>query len=515
METATQTCLAGTTAGTLRGRIEQGIAVFKGVPYGADTSTRRFEPPAPPPPWAGVRDAFAYGGTSPQPPGPRLGPPDPPQSEDCLVLNVWTPAVGDGGRRPVLFWMHGGGFANLSGSSPAYDGTRLCRRGDVVVVTVNHRLSILGYLAVSLLDDPSFADAANVGQLDLVAALEWVRDNITAFGGDPANVTILGESGGGAKVSTLLAMPSAAGLFHRAVVQSGSMLRFPSNRRAGEVARDITGSLGLAAGDLSALRTMPLDELMAPVSTGASTPESRGLLRPIVDGKVLPRQPFDPDAPAVSAHVPMLIGTNRFETRTQLGLADPRLFDLDWPTLDHVLARRFPGWDVAAMIAGHRDRNPGDKAADAFFTLTTDHWFWTGALTQAERKAAQGAASCWMYRFDFEGRTRRFGAGHANEIPFMFDNLELSGRKPETGPEAQALADVMSEHWLAFARTGDPNVSGRPDWPSFDASNRATMIFDTDSKVEADPRRTERLTLEEVRPPRRARPAPTVDAAAR
>jgi para-nitrobenzyl esterase len=513
METVTETCVVETTAGALQGRIEtpgSGVAVFKGVNYGADTASARFEPPRPPVPWTGVRDAFAYGGTSPQPPGPRLGPPDPPQSEDCLVLNVWAPApaagaVGDGGRRPVLFWMHGGGFTNLSGSSPAYDGTRLCQRGDVVVVTVNHRLSVLGYLAVSLLDDPSFT-AANVGQMDLVAALEWVRDNIGAFGGDPGNVTILGESGGGAKVSTLMAMPAAAGLFHRAVVQSGSILRFPSTRRAGSVARDITAALGLAPDDLAALRTLPVADLLAPVSTGPSTPESRGLLRPIVDGDTLPRQPFDPDAPAVSAPVPMLIGTNRFETRTQLGLADPRLFDLDWPDLDRLLGRRFPGWDVGAMIAGHRDRNPDDTAGDAFFTLTTDHWFWAGALAQGERKAAQtaeaGAAPCWMYRFDFEGRTRRFGAGHANEIPFMFDNLALSGRKPETGPEAQALADAMSEHWLAFARTGDPQVTGRPAWPAYDTAARATKVFDADPGVEHDPRRDERLTLDTFRPPR-------------
>src|SRR5579885_2670928 len=324
-----------TTAGKVRGATVDAIHGFKGIPYGAPTGGRnRFRPPRKPEPWAGVRDALAYGFSSPQPTMGMSGlqtiiggqPRQEPESEDCLYLNVWTPALGDGGKRPVLFWCHGGGFTMGSGSAGFYHGRNLARRGDVVVVTVNHRLGPLGYCYLGDLAGEDYALSGNAGMLDLVAALEWVRDNIAAFGGDPGTVTIFGESGGGAKVSALMAMPSAIGLFHRAIVQSGPGIRLTLPERATTNAEKLLKELDISAREPKQLSSLTTEQIFA--ANARAHPDGRLGWAPVLDSYVLPQHPFEPAAPAISANIPLMIGTNKDEA-TAFFLADAEVSSLD------------------------------------------------------------------------------------------------------------------------------------------------------------------------------------------
>lgn len=478
-----------TTAGKVRGTTAYSIHTFKGIPYGAPTSGRnRFQAPKKPVPWTGVRDALHYGASSPQPKGgmERLrsivgeGQPE-PESEDCLYLNVWTPAVGDGGKRPVMFWCHGGGFTMGSGSSAFYHGAKLASRGDVVVVTVNHRLGPVGYCYLGDLAGEQYAASGNAGMLDLVAALEWVRDNIAAFGGDPGNVTIFGESGGGAKVTVLMAMPAAAGLFHRAIVQSGPGLRMTTRAKATERAERLLRKLGISAGDMDRLQDLPLERLFE-----ANAEVNRNGLRgwgPVVDGDSLPQHPFDPVAPATSAHVPLLIGTNKDEATLFL-LGDPRLEALNATGL-HALVSGFAGDATESLLAAYHDAQPQASSAEIFTAIASDQMMRIHSITQAERKYAQGAAPAFMYLFTWETPVLdgRLKSCHALEIPFVFDNLARATRFTGDRPECQAIADQMSEAWLAFAHSGIPG----PAWPAYTPEERATMIFDQVCRVENDP----------------------------
>jgi para-nitrobenzyl esterase len=511
--TADATTIGRTGQGAVLGRIRDGIAVFTGIPYGADTADHRFEPPRPAPPWTGVRDAFEFGDRSPQAGAPgglslfRDWGEHSGQSENCLALNVWTPGVGDGARRPVLVWLHGGGFGSSSGSVPVYDGRRLARRGDVVVVTVNHRLNVFGYLYLGQLGEElglgeRFADSGNAGMLDLVAALRWVRDNAEAFGGDPGNVTVFGESGGGGKVSMLMAMPAAAGLFHKAVVQSGAWLRALTPERATELARGYLERLGVRPGDPAAVADLarrPAAELVAALGTGRRS----ALITPVLDGRSVPRHPFEPDAAPISAGVPLLIGSNRDEMSLLAGARNPALFELTWDGLVPALAA-FPsvGAEHAAGLAdAYRELYPRHSPARVYFAITTDATIWRNTVRQAERAAARGGAPVYAYQLDWctpvDGG--KWGAPHALDLPLVFDTVASSPSMVGTGADAEAaqrVSDQMSEAWLAFARTGDPGTGALPAWPAYTGTERATMSFDLSPVVLRDPQAAQRALVE-------------------
>lgn len=491
---------ADTMHGEIRGLYEHGIASFKGIPYGDTTAgANRFVPPRRPKPWTGVRDALDWGPSAPQrEPGvtPRVGPLAvstrdlPPEGEDCLVLNVWTPG-GDDARRPVMVWCHGGGFASGSGSSPVTDGANLARRGDVVVVSVNHRLNVLGFTFLEALDG-DFAGSGDAGMLDLVAALEWVRDNIARFGGDPDNVTVFGQSGGGRKVATLLTMPAAKGLFHRAIIQSGATLELVEREQATRVARALLGELGLTPSNLRELQRLPVDRILAAYFATVrkmNVDQMTMGFSPTVDGRAVPRHPFEPDASAVSAEVPVMLGSTRTELTSS---ADAAAFSLDEAGLRErveALLGRHAEHALEVYARAHPEATPSER----YFLIASDERYGAPVMKIAERRAALEAGPVYLYYFawasPYEGG--KYQSPHTIEIPFAFHNLEAS---PLTAgvPRARTLADTVSDAWLAFARTGDPNTAGLAHWPAFDAANRPTMIFDDAPAVANDPIRAER-----------------------
>ncbi|WP_431307589.1 carboxylesterase/lipase family protein [Brevundimonas denitrificans] len=479
--------IIGTGAGPVRLHSGGSGAVWTalGIPYGADTGPRRFQPPDRPAPWSDPLASDAFGPASPQ----RGG--EPNQSEDCLRLNVWTPAP-DAGRRPVIVYIHGGAYATGSGSSPLTNGARLAAKGDVVVVTVNHRLGPLGYASLARLT-PGFEDSGNLGQLDLVFALQWVRDNIAAFGGDPACVTLVGQSGGGAKIATLMAMPAAAGLFHRAVTMSGQQVTASGPLNATRRAEGWLEALGLTSDRIEEVRTLPVERLVE--ASAATDPILGGSLYfgPVLDGRSLSRHPFWPDAPAQSATIPMMIGNTREETLAFLG-GDPANAGLTWEELPARLTPSQMRIDVAPeeVVAWYRRNHPAMSPDQVLIRATTAARSWRAAVIEAEMRAAQGSPA-WVYQLDWASRlpNGRTGAFHTSDIPLVLDNVGAEG-SGAVGPDAQTMADRMSDALLAFARTGDPNHAGLPRWTPYSLARRETMIMDLPPRMENDPRGDER-----------------------
>jgi para-nitrobenzyl esterase len=506
-----------TSAGKIRGYTRNGIYTFKGIPFGASTEgDARFMPPTKPAPWAGLRSSMQYEHVAPQ--GPRSGWAndeeawmfswdDGIQGEDCLRVNIWTPSINDNKRRPVMVWLHGGGFVAGSGQElRSYDGENLCKRGDVVVVSLNHRLGVLGYLDLSNYGD-AYASSANVGMLDIVLALEWVRENIGNFGGNSANVTIFGQSGGGGKVNTLMAMPSAKGLFHRAITQSGSTLRVGVHEKSAKLAAAVLSELGLSDSQVSQLHTLPFERLVAAGvavtqrNARPGPPDFRRLADqlgwvPVVDGKIVPQHPFDPSAPAISSDVPLLVGTVLNEFLTAIN--HPEYESMT----EEAVAKRVSdvyGNKSAHVIDVFRQAHPGAKPFD-ILSLIFAAPVRQAAVTQAERKAALGAAPAYLYWFTWQtpvldGRPRAF---HCSELAFCFDNTDRCENMTGGGPEARALASKVSEAWLAFARSGNPNHGGLPEWPIFTAEKCPTMRFDKVSSMENNPDGVERKAIAEA-----------------
>jgi para-nitrobenzyl esterase len=488
-----QSPVAATRHGRIRGYLDNGIKVFKGVRYGADTASRRFMAPLAPQAWDGVRDALEHGPSSPQ--SSR----EDAVSEDCLFLNVYTPGLRDGAKRPVMFYIHGGAYNNGSGSSPLYDGVRLCRRGDVVVVTVNHRLNAFGYLYLARHGDSPYLDSGNAGQLDLILALRWVRDNIAEFGGDPDKVTVFGQSGGGAKIATLMAMPAAAGLFHRAATMSGQQVTASGPLNATLRAQAILDALKLPAEKVGEIRSIAYQRIVEVLGTRDPVLPFGGVsFAPVLDERNLPRHPFYPDAPGQSAHIPMMIGNTHDETRAFLG-GDPANFKLTW---DQLPAKLVPNMRVdiqpEAVIAAYRKLYPELSPSDLFFRITTASRSWRGAIIEAEERARAGSPA-FVYQLDWATPKDggKFGAPHASDIQLVFDNIAKPGATA-TGPQAQTMADMMSEAFIAFARSGVPAAGTLPRWEPYDLARRQTMIFDVPARMEDDPRGAERRLFAKV-----------------
>ena len=488
-----------TAAGKIRGTHTKGLYTFRGVPYAATTAgAGRFQPPAKLKPWSEVRAASELGPRSPQllsafhgfvPHEVEVMDRDERMAEDCLVLNVWTPTLDAARKLPVMVWLHGGGFTSGSGGFVIYDGNELARKHDVVVVTVNHRLSAFGYLYLAGFGSERYANASNAGNLDIIAALEWVRDNGPAFGGDPGNVTLFGQSGGGGKVSSLMAMPAAHGLFHRAVVQSGASVKGIAKDVATRNAESYLARLNLKPAQLDQLQDLPLAQLLKATDPSSGPPINFG---PVVDGRSLPNDPFDPTAPALSASIPLLIGTVETEVTFFPGQQMDPIDDAGLHAAVKKLLRNASDADVDRVIAAYRTGRPQASNTDISLIMASDG-FRAAILLEADRKAAQGGAAVYQYYFTWrspvrEGKLRTF---HTLEIPFVFDNVDGGKAMTGTGQDRYALATKMSDAWVAFARTGNPNTPGLPHWTAYDTTKRATMILNNECRMVDDPHGTE------------------------
>jgi para-nitrobenzyl esterase len=477
--------VVATRAGRVQGvaLTDPAVLLFKGIHYGQSTAgPSRFLPPRAVAPWDGVKDATRFGDVCPQggDVGRRTneGTALAGMSEDCLVLNVWTPGL-DARRRPVMVWFHGRGFYAGAASEPAYNGARLARRGDTVIVSVNHRLNVFGYLYLAGAGGARFASSGNAGVQDMQLALEWVRDNIGAFGGDPGNVTIFGESGGGAKVSTLLAVPSARGLFNRAIIESGARLAGQTVAQATRNSQTVMSRLKVTT--VEQLQALPVATLLGAVTDDVRTTPDFG---PVTDGGYLPTDMFEPAAAASARGIPVIVGTNRDE-HARYATTHPKFnkpFSEDDLRAD--LAPDFKDPAVGALIGAYRESRPGATPWQLMIGIRSNR-FHVNAVRLAERQSQ--VAPVYQYSFDFAPSP--LGAAHAAEIAFVFSNASAN---PNARPGAEAVEDAMSDAWLAFARTGDPNHAGLPVWPRYDTASRAVMVFDAPTRMVNDPRSAER-----------------------
>ncbi len=494
-----------TDNGRIRGGHSRGAFAFKGIPYAGSVSGKnRFKAAPRVMPWTGVRDATVLGPPAIQAPGGTYGEHEPPYSEECLVLNVWTPAINDGSKRPVMFYCHGGGFTSGSGGQNIQDGSHLAAAYDVVVVAINHRLGLFGYLYLGELAPEEYSTSGNQGMLDIVAALSWVRHNIAAFGGDPANVMVFGESGGGYKTSTLMAMPSAHGLFHKVGIQSGPLLRGIPKDIATDNALKVLADLGLARQEVHKLATVPTEQLLAIQQAGANSPTPTGVaaLRsrypvpwcPVVDGTQLPLDPFDPVAPALSAQVPLLIGCMRDEA-VFFERQNPAFFHADEVAVNARERTRLG--DVAGRIlAVYRQTMPGSTPVERAVAIETAVDRGTDTVILADRKSLQ-AAPVYRYRDDYssnvpiQGTDWTLRACHASDIAVVFDNYQIHDLQGD-GPGLAAVAKAMSGYFAGFARSGVPSAQNQPAWPRYDTQNRAVMLLNRHCHVENDPGSEER-----------------------
>ncbi|SHE78593.1 para-nitrobenzyl esterase [Bacteroides luti] len=486
---SSQTAVTQTESGKVSGYIEEGVYIYKGIPY---AKAERFMPPTAPDKWEGIRSSRSYGPTCPQ--GKRMGWYSDEQAfafhwddgypdENCLRLNIWTTGLNDGKKRPVMVWLHGGGYSAGSGQElPSYDGTNLSKKGDVVVVTLNHRLNVLGFLDLSAYGD-KFAKSGNVGLLDLIAALQWVNKNIASFGGDASNVTIFGQSGGGGKVSTLLATPAADKLFHKAIVESGSMLRTMESRYSRRIGTAVVEELGLKPSQIDEIQKIPYDRLLsagekAIVKVRAEA-DKEGVSSfifgwaPTVDGDVLPTQPFDPQAPAQSRNIPMIIGTtqNEFTMSTYV----PAMRSITKEQAVENLKKKY-GDRMDDFLKAFQKAYPNYQPKDL---IDVDFIFRPSAVAQAKLKTDQHGAPVYMYMFAWESPVLdgMFRSTHCMEIPFVFNNIVRHASITGGGKSAQLLSDKMSSAWINFARTGNPNVKGLPKWEPYTQEKGATMFF--------------------------------------
>lgn len=501
--------VVNTAQGRARGLVSaNGIYAFRGLPYGASTEgANRFMPPKPPAGWTGVRDAFEYGFSAPQSlPGSTsnslIDPRRLPESEDCLVLNVWTPSLEPGAKKPVMVWLHGGGFQTGSASAPLYDGSNLARLGDVVMVGVNHRLNAFGYTWLGGVAGKDFQTSGNAGNLDIVAALKWVRENIAAFGGDPGRVTIFGESGGGQKVTTLMATLPAKGLFHRAIAQSGPAFRVCERVDQDEAARAIMTKLGLRPGEIRKLQAVDQVDLVRAYRAVLQDQQAIGrpwpVLRtfsPTLDGVAMVQHPFDPKVPAMTANVPLVIGYNR--TEMTFFNRGREKFDLTDAEIAPRLSRSMDS-GADKIVAAYRQALPNASAWDLLMLINTDYPLSAYSREIAVRKTAAGPAPAYLYRFDYEIPLGggRLHAPHTAELPFMFSNLKAGEVLVGSAPEMPSLARRMSELWTTFARTGVPAAEGVPAWTPYDARTRETMIIDTEIRRVADPDKSLRVAVD-------------------
>jgi len=470
-------------AGRFVGERHAGVAAFHGIRYGR---AERFRAPMAAPTMRETTRATEPGPACPQR-GKRR-----PQAEDCLFLNVWTPAPGAAARLPVMVWIHGGGYAFGSANDPITDGHGLAASGDVVVVTVNHRLNALGYLYLARLDS-GFPDSGNTGQLDLVLALQWVRDNIAAFGGDPARITLIGQSGGGGKIATLMAMPAARGLFRRAITMSGHQVTVSGPVRATRRARAYLARLGIRDTEPRRLLDQPVEKLIEALDADDPVERSAIYFGPVLDGRSLTRHPYWPDAHPNGLAVDLMLGGTRDETRGFSDPASPEMRGLSWDALPDRIAAELPV-DLLpeALVRAYRAHMPAASPADIFYAATTDGRSWRAQIIEAEARARAGRPA-FVYQVDFQSPTNPDrGAFHGIDIGLVFGTFDAPDAWTGNGPQTRALSRLMQRRFVAFARTGRPDLPGSLAWPTYDERRRATMIFDVASRVENDPRRWQR-----------------------
>jgi len=495
-----------TTGGPVQGFRRDDVHVFRGVPYGASTAgPNRFQPPQPVEPWAGVRASRSWGPICPQESwklrlddhhlfvsGSPLGHP----SEDCLNLNVWTPGI-DAARRPVMVWLHGGAFFLYSSQVPQWDGENLARHGEVVVVSMNHRIGALGFMNLAEYGE-GYARSGTAGMLDLVAALEWVRDNIANFGGDPDSVTIFGQSGGGAKVAHLMAMPRAHGLFHRAAIQSGGLQARPHQETA-LVGAALLEELGITTTDVAKVRDVPAEVFVragsVAIGKAGETPGGAPAWAPTLDGDVIPCLPFEDEALALSAHVPLLNGTvlNEFVN----GVDRPELETMHEGQLRGMVTGRF-GESAPEIIDAYRAIAPDASPFELFSQIVAGWMFRASAVDRSRRHAASSDAGTYMYWFTFQPEL--FGASatayHSSDVPFVFRNTDSCEQSTGGGAAAREMSERMADAWVQFARTGNPSHAGLPEWPPYDEQGGATMMLDRTCEVRAEPDRDARPLVE-------------------